>query len=91
MKVKNQQLEPDMKQRTGSRLGNEYAKAVYCYTAYLIYMQCTSCDMPDWMKHKLESILLGEISITSDMQKIPSLWQKQTYTTKLLEESEREQ
>ena len=65
-----------MKQQSGFRLGNEYAKAVYCHIAYLIYMQSTSCDMPDWMKYKLESILLGEISITSDMQKTLPLWKK---------------
>ena len=54
----------------------EYVKAVYCHPAYLIYMQSTSCEMPDWMTHKLESRLLGEISVTSDMQITPPLWQK---------------
>ena len=68
MQVKKQQLELDMEQQTGSKLGKEYVKAVYCYPAYLIYMQSTSCEMLGWMKHKLESRLLGEISITSDMQ-----------------------
>ena len=58
------------------KIGKEYVKAVYCYPAYLTYMQSTSCEMPDWMKHKLESRLLGEISITSDMQMTPPLWQK---------------
>ena len=62
-----------MEQQIGSKLGKEYAKAVYCQPAYLIYMQSTSCKMPDWMKHKLESRLLGEISITSDMQMTPPL------------------
>ena len=76
MQVKNQQLEPDMKQQTGSKLGKEYIKAVYCHPAYLTYMQSTSCEMLDWMKHKLESRLPGEISITSDMQMTPPLWQK---------------
>ena len=76
MQVKKQQLQPDLKERTGSKLGKEYVKAVYCHPAYLTYMQSTSCDMPGWMKHKLESRLLGEISITSDMQMIPPLWQK---------------
>ena len=76
MQVKKQQLEPDMEQRTDSKLGNEYVKAVYCYPAYLTYMQSTSCKMPGWMKRKLESRLLGEISITSDMQMTPSLWHK---------------
>ena len=70
MQDKKQPLEPDMEQWTGSRLGNEYVKAVYCHPAYLIYMQSISCEMPGWMKHKLESRLPGEISITSDMQMI---------------------
>ena len=70
------QLDLDMKQRTGSKLGKEYIKAVYCHPAYLTSMQSTSWEMPGWMKHKLESRLPGEISITSDMQMIPSLWQK---------------
>ena len=68
MQVKKQQLEADMKQRTGSKLGKEYVKAVYCHPAYLNYMKSTSCDMLGWMKHKLESKLQGEISIISDMQ-----------------------
>ena len=76
MRVKKQQLELDMEQRTGSKLGKEYVKAVYCHPAYLTYMQSTSCEMPGWMKHKLESRLLGEIAITSNMQLIPSLRQK---------------
>ena len=74
--VKKQQLESDMEQWTGSRLGKEYIKAVYCHLAYLTSMQCTSCEMPGWMNHKLESRLLGEISIISDMQITPPLWQK---------------
>ena len=76
MQVKNQQLEPDMEQRTGSKLGKEYVKAVYCHPAYLTYMQSISCEMLGWMNHKLESRLQGEISITSDMQMTPPLWQK---------------
>ena len=76
MQVKKQQLELDMEQQTGYKLEKEYVKAVYCHPAYLIYMQSISCEMPDWMKHKLESRLLGEISITSDMQMTPPLWQK---------------
>ena len=76
MQVRKQQLEPDTEQQIGSKLGKEYIKAVYCHPAYLIYMQSTSCEMLGWMKHKLESRLLGEISITSDMQMIPSYWQK---------------
>ena len=61
-----------MEQQTGSQLGKEYVKAVYCHPAYLIYMECTPHEMPGWMKHKLESRLLGEISTTSDMQMIPN-------------------
>ena len=76
MQVKKQQLELDMEQQTGSKLGKKYIKAVYCQPTYLTYMQSTSCEMPDWMKYKLESRLLGEISITSDMQMTPPLWQK---------------
>ena len=76
MQVKKQQLELDMEQQTGSKLGKEYDKAVYCHPAYLTYMQSTSCKMPGWMKLKLESRLLGEISITSDMQMTPPFWQK---------------
>ena len=76
MQVKKQQLEQDMEQQTGSKLGKEYVKAVNYYPAYLIFMQSTSCEMPDWMTLKLESRLLGEISITSDMQMTPPLWQK---------------
>ena len=65
-----------MEQQTGSKLGKEYIKAVYCHPAYLTSIQSTSCEIPGWMKHKLESRLLEEISITSDMQMTPSLWQK---------------
>ena len=71
MQVKKQQLEPDMEQGPGSNLGREYVKAVYCQSAYLTYMQSTSYEMPDWMKHKLESRFPGEISTTLDMQLIP--------------------
>ena len=67
MQVNKQQLEPDMEQWTGSKLGKEYVKAIYCHPAYLTYMQSTSCVMLGWMNHKLESRLPGEISITSDM------------------------
>ena len=76
MQAKKEQLELDMEQQTGSKLGKEYIKAVYCYPAYLTWIQSTSCKMPGWVKLKLESRLLGEISITSDMQMIPPLWQK---------------
>ena len=70
------QLELDMEQKTNSKLGKQYVKAVYCHLAYLTYMQTTSSEMPDWMKHKLESSLPGGISVTSGMQMIPLLWQK---------------
>ena len=76
MQVRKHQLEPDMEQQTGSKLGKKYVKAVYCHPAYLTDMQSTSCKMLGWMKHKLKSRLLGEISITSDMQMTPPLWQK---------------
>ena len=76
MQVKKQQLEADMEQLTGSKLGKEYVKAVYCHSAHLIAMQSTSCEMPGWMKQKLESRLPGEIPITSDTQMTPPLWQK---------------
>ena len=74
MQVKKQQLELDMEQQTGSKSGKEYVRAVYCHPAYLIYMRSISCKILGWMKHKLESRLLGEISITSDMQMTPPLW-----------------
>ena len=71
MQVKKQQLELDMKKWTGSKLGKEYIKAVYCHLAYLTSMQSTSCEILDWLKHKLESRLQEKISITSDMQMTP--------------------
>ena len=74
-----------MEQHTGSKLGKEYVKAVYCHPAYLTSMKSISCEMPGWMKHKPESRLPGEISITSDMQMTPSLWQK----VKVKEETEK--
>ena len=70
MQVKKHQFEPHMEQ-TSSKSGKEYIKAVYCHSAYLTYMQSTSCEMPGWMNHKVESKLLGEISTTSDVQMIP--------------------
>ena len=76
MQVKKQQLELDMEQQTGSQSGKEYIKAVYCHPTYLTYMQTTSWEMSGWMKHRVESRLLGEISITSDKQMTPPLWQK---------------
>ena len=76
MQVKKQQLEPDAEQWTGSKSRKEYVKAVYCHQAYLTYMHNTLYEMPGWMKHKLESRLPGEISLTSDMQITAPLWQK---------------
>ena len=76
MRVKKQQLELDMGQQTGSKSGKEYIKTVYCHPAYLTYTQSISCEMLGWMKHKLESRLPGEISITSETQLTPPLWQK---------------
>ena len=77
MQVKKLQLESKMEQRAGFKLGKAYAKTVCCHLAYLTYMQRTSCKMPDWMSHKLESRLQAEISITSDMQMTPPLWEKE--------------
>ena len=76
MQVKKQQLDLDMEQRTGSKLRKEYIKPVYFHPGYLTSMQSTSWETLDWKKHKLESRLLGEISITSDMQMTPPLWKK---------------
>ena len=74
--LKKQQLELVMEQQTGSKLGKEDVKAVYHHPAYLVYMQSTSYETLGWMKHKVESRLLGEISITSDMEISSPLWQK---------------
>ena len=71
MQVRKQQLESDKEQQTDSKSGKEYVKAVYCHPAYLTCMQSTSCEMPGWMNHKLESRLPGEITTTSDMQMTP--------------------
>ena len=76
MQVKKQQIELDMEQQTGSKSGKEYVKVVHCHPAYLTYMKSTSCEIPSWMKHKLESRFQVEISITSDMQMTSPLWQK---------------
>ena len=74
MIVIKQQLELDREQQTGSKSGKEYVNAVHCHPAYLTYRQSTSCEMPGWMKHKLESRLQEEIPITSDLQMTPPLW-----------------
>ena len=76
MQFKKQQLELDMEQQTGSKSGKEYVKAVYYHPDYLTSVKSTSYEMLGWMKHKMESRLLGEISITSDMEITPPLWQK---------------
>ena len=93
MQVRKKQLELDMEQQFGSKLEKEYIKAVYCHSAYLTYTQNTSCEMLGWMKHKLESRLPGEISITSDRKMTPSLWQKakkmKSLLMKVKEESEK--
>ena len=80
MQANKQQLEPDMEQETGSKLGKEYVKAVYCHLAYVISMQSTSCEMLGWKKPKLESRLPGEILITPDMQMTPPYGRKQRGT-----------
>ena len=76
MQFSNHQSELDMEQQTDSKSGKDNVKAVYCHSAYLTYIQSTSCEMLGWMKHKLESRLPREISITSDMQMTPPLWHK---------------
>ena len=89
MQVKKQQLELDMEQQTGSKLAKGYVKAVYGHPAYLTYMQSISCKMPGWMKHKLESRLPGEISLSSDMQMTPPYGRKWRRTKEPLDESEK--
>ena len=89
MQVRKQQLELDMQQQTGSKLGKEYIKAVYYHSAHLTSMQSISCKMPGWMNDKLESRLLGEISTTSDMQTIALSWQKVKGTEEPLDEGQR--
>ena len=76
MQVRKQQLELDMEQQTRSKKEKEYVKAVYCHPAYLTYTQSTSWETLGWKKHKLESRLPRKISIASDMQMTPPLWQK---------------
>ena len=89
MQVKKQQLEQDMEQQVDSKLGKEYIQPAYCHPAYLTYMQSTSCELLGWMKHRLESSLLGEISITSNMDMTPPYGRKQKITKESLDESER--
>ena len=94
MQVKKQQLKLDMEKQTGSKSGKEYIKAVYCHPAYLTYMQSTSWETLGWRKHKLESRLLGEISVSSDMQMTPPLMAEseeelESLLMKVKEESEK--
>ena len=89
MQVRKQQLELDLEQQTGSKLGKEYVKAVYCHPAYLTYMQSTLWEIPGWMKHKLESRLPGEISITSHMQMTLPYGRKLGGTKEPLDKGER--
>ena len=89
MQVKKQQLELDMEQQTGSKLGKEYIKALKCHPVYLTFLQSTSCEMPGWMRHKLESRLPGEISITSICRRHHPYGRKQRGTKKPLDERER--
>ena len=89
MQAKKQELELDMEQWTGFKLGKEYIKSVYCLPAYLTSMQSTSCEMPGWMKHNLELRLLGKMSITSDMEMTPLLWKKQRGTKEPFDKSEK--
>ena len=89
MHVKKQQLEWDIEKQIGSKLGKEHVKTIYCHPAHLTYMQSTLCEMLWWIKHRLESRLLGEISITSDMQMTPPYSRKWRRTREPLDESER--
>ena len=89
MPVKKLQLELDMEQWIGSKLGKEYNKAIYNHPVYLTYMENTSCEMSGQMNHKLESRSWGEISITLDMQMTPLKWQKAKRNLRVLDESER--
>ena len=89
MQVKKQQLEPDMEQQIGSKLGKEYIKALYCHPAYLTYMQSTSCEMLGWMKNKLESSLPRKISPISDMWMTTLMAESKEELKSFLDESER--
>ena len=91
MQVRKEQLELDMEQQTGSKMGKEYVKAVDCHPAYFTYMQNTSWEMPEWMKHKLESSVLEEISITQICTLHHPYGRKWRGTKEPLDESEREE
>ena len=81
MQIKKQQFELDMEQQTGSKLGKEYVKVVYCHPTYLAYMQSTSCNIPSWIKHKLESRLPKEISVTSDADDTTLMTEREELTS----------
>ena len=89
MQDKKQQLVLGMDQQTGSKLGKEYVKAVFCHPAYLTCMQSISREMPGWMKHNLESRLSGEVSITSDTQTTSPLQKKEKKNYEPIDESVR--
>ena len=89
MQIKKQELELNMEQQTDSKSGKEYVKAIYCHLVYLSYMQSTSCKRPDWMKHKLESRLPGDVSIISAIQMTHPYGRKQRRAKGPLDESER--
>ena len=92
MQVKKQQLGLGMEQQTGFKLGKKYVKAVYCYPAYLTYMQSTSCEMPGWMKHKLESRFLGDVNnlrYTDDTTLMAESEELKSLLMKVKEESEK--
>ena len=94
MQARKQQLELDMEKQTGSKTEKEYIKVIYCHPAYLVYMKSTSRETLSWRKHKLESRLPGEISVTSDIHMTPPLWQKakeelESLLVKVKEESEK--
>ena len=90
MQVMKQQLELDMKQQTGSNLGKEYIKAVYCHPAYLTYMQSTSCEMLDWMKHNLESgRSINKLRDADDTTLIAESEELKSLLMKVKEESEK--
>ena len=93
MQVRKQQLELDMELETGSKSGKEYVKAVYCHPAYLTYKQNTSCEMPGWMKHKLESKLLGRninnLRYTDDNTLMAESEELKSLLMKVKEESEK--
>ena len=86
MQVRKQQLELEMEQQTGSQLGKEYVKAVYCHLAYLTYMQRTSCEILGWMKHKVDQDCQEKYQ--QDIQMIPPLWEKERGTEEPLDEGE---